>query len=160
MISTLFLVFSLLTPDLHSIPHRDREFKQIYLLNEAARAYREMAAAAALEGIELIPISGYRSKTEQIYLYRKFGPKRAAPPGFSYHEKGLAVDFIGIERFIPNEEVNFNKLKQIERVCTSELLGWKCPTITYWWLYSRAKEFGFHQTVDSELWHWEYKKPI
>jgi zinc D-Ala-D-Ala carboxypeptidase len=159
MTPAFFLVFTLLVPDIETIPHRNRDAKHIFLQTEAAHAYKEMAAAAAHEGIELIPISGYRSKNEQTYLYKKFGPKRAAPPGSSYHEKGLAVDFTGIERFISNEDINYKNLKQIERTCTSEQLGWKCPTITYWWLYSKAEEFGFHQTVETELWHWEFKKP-
>ena len=36
--------------------------------------------------------SGYRSPEKQAELYEKFGPPRAAPPGKSRHESGLAID--------------------------------------------------------------------
>lgn len=37
-------------------------------------------------------VSGYRSFAEQAALYAKYGPGRAAPPGSSNHEYGLAID--------------------------------------------------------------------
>lgn len=37
--------------------------------------------------------SGYRSFAEQAYLWNLYGAPRAAPPGHSNHELGLAVDF-------------------------------------------------------------------
>ena len=36
--------------------------------------------------------SGYRSPEKQAALYKKIGPPKAAPPGRSLHEKGLAID--------------------------------------------------------------------
>jgi hypothetical protein len=36
--------------------------------------------------------SGYRSPEEQAKLYAKLGPPKAAPPGRSRHESGLAID--------------------------------------------------------------------
>jgi D-alanyl-D-alanine carboxypeptidase len=48
---------------------------------------------AKSKGIELKPTSGFRSNAEQQALYDKYGPGRAARPGTSNHEKGLAVDF-------------------------------------------------------------------
>lgn len=36
--------------------------------------------------------SGYRSTQEQAALYAKLGPPKAAPPGRSRHESGLAID--------------------------------------------------------------------
>jgi uncharacterized protein YcbK (DUF882 family) len=36
--------------------------------------------------------SGYRSPEEQAELYAKLGPPKAAPPGRSRHERGLAID--------------------------------------------------------------------
>lgn len=36
--------------------------------------------------------SGYRSPEEQAALYAKLGPPKAAPPGRSRHESGLAID--------------------------------------------------------------------
>lgn len=36
--------------------------------------------------------SGYRTSSEQADLFRRYGPGRAAPPGRSMHEQGLAID--------------------------------------------------------------------
>ncbi|MDQ7826559.1 MAG: D-alanyl-D-alanine carboxypeptidase family protein [Candidatus Eremiobacteraeota bacterium] len=52
-----------------------------------------MIAAAKQDGVNLDIISGFRSRGEQEALYAKYGPGRAAKPGTSNHEKGLAVDF-------------------------------------------------------------------
>ncbi|MGV8118322.1 MAG: D-alanyl-D-alanine carboxypeptidase family protein [Candidatus Xenobiia bacterium LiM19] len=52
-----------------------------------------MIAAAKADGVNLDIISGYRSNEEQKQLYAKYGPGRAAKPGTSNHEKGMAVDF-------------------------------------------------------------------
>jgi D-alanyl-D-alanine carboxypeptidase-like protein len=42
--------------------------------------------------------SGYRSQTEQARLYRRFlagqMPGPVAPPGYSYHELGRAIDVL------------------------------------------------------------------
>lgn len=40
----------------------------------------------------VIITSAYRSYKEQADLYKKYGPGRAAPPGRSLHEFGLAID--------------------------------------------------------------------
>lgn len=52
-----------------------------------------MINAAKQDGVNLDIISGYRSHQEQQALYDKYGPGRAAKPGTSNHEKGMAVDF-------------------------------------------------------------------
>ncbi len=52
-----------------------------------------MIAAAKKDGVNLDIISGFRSNAEQKQLYAKYGPGRAAKPGTSNHEKGVAVDF-------------------------------------------------------------------
>lgn len=52
-----------------------------------------MIAAAKADGVNLDIISGFRSNQEQKALYAKYGPGRAAKPGTSNHEKGMAVDF-------------------------------------------------------------------
>jgi hypothetical protein len=41
--------------------------------------------------------SGYRSPEEQAKLYAKLGPPKAAPPGRSRHESGLAVDMNSVD---------------------------------------------------------------
>ncbi len=47
---------------------------------------------AAEAGISVRITSSYRSITEQKSLFRKFGAGRAAQPGQSFHNYGLAVD--------------------------------------------------------------------
>lgn len=48
---------------------------------------------AALGGILSVgPWGGFRSFEQQASLYAKYGPGRAAPPGSSNHEYGLAID--------------------------------------------------------------------
>ncbi len=54
---------------------------------------KAMIEDAKKDGVNLDIISGYRSHQEQQQLYNKYGPGRAARPGTSNHEKGVAVDF-------------------------------------------------------------------
>ena len=75
----------------------------------AAKAYNDMAAAAAADGISLVPLSGYRSHQRQTdnynasiqrYLQQGLSQENAerrtegyyAIPGTSEHEAGLAID--------------------------------------------------------------------
>jgi len=94
-----------------------------------AKAFRMMAKAARKVGVELGIRSGYRSFKKQAALYRKYKKGEgnlAAPPGFSNHESGRALDL-----FITNDRV-------------------------YAWLQAHASSYGFHRTVPGEPWHWEY----
>ena len=156
----LLLLLSLSATNLESIPHRNKDNKTLLLETEAAVAFRNMAASAAKDGIELIPISAWRSHKHQKRLYKKYGPLRAAPPGQSNHEEGLAVDFAGVQRFVYNKKINTKDLPRVRKVCIKKTNGWTCPTITYWWLSLNAKRFGFYQTVDYEPWHWTFKKSL
>ncbi len=68
------------------------------LLPEFARAVDEVFAAAEDEGIGILIVSTYRSSAEQSKLHRAWIRRGktglpAAPPGQSFHEFGLAVDF-------------------------------------------------------------------
>ena len=102
------------------------------LHHAAAAAFQRMSARAREEGVALRVTSGYRSRREQRWLYERYrkglGPK-AARPGRSNHQRGLAVDLVvgGVTSF------------------------------TYEWLTSHACRFGFRRTVASEPWHWEYR---
>jgi D-alanyl-D-alanine carboxypeptidase len=70
------------------------------LRTEAADAYKQMAKAAKSAGVNIIPVSGYRSYSQQASLYdsyvRQYGQATAdtlaARPGFSEHQTGLAMD--------------------------------------------------------------------
>ncbi len=102
------------------------------LRRDAAASFLRMAAAARSEGIWLWVTSGYRTRKEQRRLYERYrkglGPK-AARPGRSNHQRGLAVDVI-----VGDEE-----------------------SPTYRWLAANACRHGFRRTVPSEPWHWEYR---
>jgi D-alanyl-D-alanine carboxypeptidase len=101
------------------------------LRRDAAKAFQRMHLAARRDSIGLRAISGYRSAREQRLLYRLYrkglGPK-AARPGRSNHQRGIAVDLI---------------------------VGHELSPI-YRWLETNACRHGFRRTVASEPWHWEY----
>jgi LAS superfamily LD-carboxypeptidase LdcB len=96
---------------------------------KTARAFREMARAAAKKGLYLGIRSGFRSHEQQAMLYqwyqRGWG-NLAARPGYSNHQSGRAVDI-----YIDDYAV-------------------------YEWLKQNAAKFGFKRTVKREAWHWEY----
>lgn len=111
-----------------------------YFLNkDAAHAFRELHAAAAMDGHELRVNSAFRKHEEQKQLFRALGPNIAAKPGYSNHQHGSAVDIADTERFCGKKE--------------------KCPTIKYWWLKKNAHKYGFYQTVSHERWHWDWTSP-
>ncbi|MCB9675319.1 MAG: D-alanyl-D-alanine carboxypeptidase family protein [Alphaproteobacteria bacterium] len=97
-----------------------------------ARAFRKMERAAKDDGVTLGVVSGFRTFAEQQVLYDCYlsgdcnDGNLAAPPGFSNHQSGLALD-----------------------------LNTHVPAVRKW-LRSRGREFGFAATVRSEPWHWEY----
>lgn len=70
------------------------------LRSQAADAYKQFAKAAKAAGVNIMPISGYRSYSQQASLYdsyvRQYGQATAdtlaARPGFSEHQTGLAMD--------------------------------------------------------------------
>jgi zinc D-Ala-D-Ala carboxypeptidase len=99
---------------------------------DAAVAFERMAAEAREAGQPLLITSAWRSYQQQRYLWRLYrkgrGPK-AARPGRSNHNRGLAVDLV-----VGNDD-----------------------SPTYDWLASNACRFGFRRTVASEPWHWEYR---
>ncbi|WNG54487.1 D-alanyl-D-alanine carboxypeptidase [Archangium gephyra] len=102
------------------------------LRRDAAASFLRMATAARGDGIWLWVTSGYRTRREQRLLYERYrkglGPK-AARPGRSNHQRGLAVDVV-----VGDEE-----------------------SPTYRWLAANACRHGFRRTVPSEPWHWEYR---
>jgi len=94
-----------------------------------AIAFRAMARAASKAGIDLRIRSAFRSFAKQTKLYkqyRKGSGNLAAPPGYSNHESGRALDLV--------------------------ITDYK----TYEWLSTHASTYGFHRTVSGEPWHWEY----
>lgn len=105
------------------------------LLAPAAKAWEEMRAAAAADGVDLRTIDTYRSYDVQASAYQDHltGKKKAnvLPPGKSEHGHGLAVD-----------------------VTNGSLVG---PGDPEWnWLNANAGRFGWHP-ISNESWHWEFR---
>jgi D-alanyl-D-alanine carboxypeptidase len=129
---------------------------EIRLKEPAAQAFWQMAAAARTNGIELVPISGFRTVDEQKKLFFEIGKERnqtpaqramvSAPPGYSEHHTGYAIDIGDASAPSSNLSPDFDK------------------TEAFRWLESNAAQFSFElsfpkhnpQGVSYEPWHWRY----
>ncbi|HEX5756067.1 MAG TPA: M15 family metallopeptidase [Arenimonas sp.] len=138
-------------PDRLALAGFDRFRRPLWLLQPAARAWQRLRAAAAIEGIALDAISGYRSHDYQLGIFER---KRArglsvdeilavnAAPGYSEHHGGCALD-IGTPGEPPAEE-SFE------------------ATPAFSWLSRHAGGFGFALSyprgnphgINYEPWHW------
>lgn len=100
------------------------------LWGPAARAFQQMSAAAAQDGVAIRVSDSYRSFDEQVDLAERKGLYRqgglAAVPGTSNHGWGRALDI--------------------------DTSGG-----TVEWLRANAARFGFHEDVPREPWHWTYR---
>lgn len=104
----------------------------LYLEASAADAYLKMRAAAAADGVQLVPSgprSAFRSTADQAEL-NVSRAEFAAPVGYSNHQAGRAIDL----------ETNVGS------------------NAAYRWLVSNAHRFRFYATVQREPWHWEHKR--
>jgi len=129
--------------------------RKAYLNREAAEMFKQMQLAAQQEGIEIIPVSGFRSVADQKKLFerqiqrqgsKKAASKLSAPPGFSEHHTGYALD-VGDGKS-PNTilKLTFDS------------------TEAYRWLEVHAAQYGFElsfpknnfQGVSYEPWHWRF----
>jgi D-alanyl-D-alanine carboxypeptidase len=125
--------------------------KPVRLAPRAAAAWRRMQAAAAADGITLIPLSGFRSIARQTRIIRRHlaagrDPadlfRYVAAPGFSEHHTGRAID-IGDPSDVSIED-------SFER------------TPAFRWLRRHAAQFGFVMSyprrnphgIGYEPWHW------
>lgn len=137
-------------PDLVVIGTNDQS-QPIRLTRGAAAAWQSLQASAADAGITLVPISGFRSVARQAEIIReKLHSGRqlddilrfVAPPGFSEHHTGRAID-IGSPDHIELDE-DF------------------AQTTAYRWLEAHAGSFGFrlsyphgnYNGIGFEPWHW------
>lgn len=99
-----------------------------------ARAYKRMAADAQRDGVHLDIVSGFRTHDEQVHLYGCYksgscnNGNQAAPPGYSNHQSGHALDLNSHDR----------------------------GSAQYRWLNANAHRYGFSETVAGEPWHWEH----
>ncbi|MEL6556038.1 MAG: M15 family metallopeptidase [Cyanobacteria bacterium J06621_11] len=123
---------------------------------DAAQALLEMVAAARVEGIWLVPASGYRTIAQQRTLFsaqiaKKGSPEEAAtvsaPPGYSEHHTGYAIDLT--DGTLPQ---------------TQDISDAFAETAAYQWLVANASTYGFElsfpedneQGIAFEPWHWRY----
>lgn len=129
------------------------EFK---LRASAAQSYLDMSAAAQQEGIELTVISAFRSTEEQEKLFFDISRQRnqslqqraqtSAPPGYSEHHTGNAIDLGDAAVPSANLSPNFEQ------------------TRAFRWLEQNAKRYSFElsfprnncQGVMYEPWHWRF----
>lgn len=132
---------------------RDRPLK---LRKAAARQFRAMSASARASGVAIVPISGFRTIKDQQHLFfdvkaqrGQTATKRAevsAPPGYSEHHTGYAVDIGDGRAPATNLSTSFEK------------------TRAYKWLSVNAARYSFElsfaknnrQGVSYEPWHWRY----
>ena len=128
----------------------------IKLRKSAAEAFNQMQAAARSEGINLVVISGFRSIKDQDYLFFEVKAERgqtastrasvSAPPGYSEHHTGYAVDIGDAGVPATNLSPDFEN------------------TPAYKWLEANAAHYSFEisfprnnpQGVSYEPWHWRF----
>ncbi|PSB02285.1 M15 family metallopeptidase [Merismopedia glauca] len=129
---------------------------RIKLHKAAAKKYKAMIAAARSQGVIIVPISGFRSVNDQDTIF--FGVKAqrnqdvrerakvSAPPGYSEHHTGYAVD-IGDGRSPATD------LKQSFE-----------NTKAFKWMRQNAARYQFElsfpknnpQGLSYEPWHWRF----
>lgn len=130
---------------------RNPDGRVLRLAPRAAAAWRRMQAAAQADGIELIPISAFRSVRRQTKIIReKLAAGRpiadiltsVAAPGCSEHHTGRALDLGSPEELELDEHF--------------------ARTAQFRWLKKNAARFGFRLSFPKdnphgivyEPWHW------
>lgn len=128
----------------------------IRLRQRAAAQFQAMVAAAEADGITLVPISGFRSLADQKHLFFEVKAERgqdttqraevSAPPGYSEHHTGYAVDIGDGDRPDTHVKTSFEE------------------TPAFQWLQANAAHYSFElsfpknnpQGVAYEPWHWRF----
>jgi len=130
--------------------------RAVQLRPAAAQQLEAMIADAERQSIYLVPLSGFRSIADQQYLFFNVKAERAqdtstraevsAPPGYSEHHTGYAID-IGDANFPDaNLQVTFEN------------------TSAFQWLEDNAARYSFElsfppdndQGIQYEPWHWRF----
>ena len=129
----------------------------LQLQREAAEAFLAMQNAAAADGVDLRALSGFRSIALQKHIFFDVKSERnqsaserarvSAPPGFSEHSTGYALD-LGDGR-----QPGSNLSRSFE------------DTAAFAWLQRHANRFHFElsfplnnpQGVSYEPWHWRFE---
>jgi len=132
------------------------EGRPIRLLPAAADAWHRMHRKAAQDGIELLPVSGFRSIARQTELIRaklEAGQpldailRYVAAPGFSEHHTGRALD-ISSPGHTDLEEA-------FERTPAFQWLDRYAPSFGFSLTYPRGNANG----IGYEPWHWCWHSP-
>lgn len=128
----------------------------IRLRAKAAEKFLQMQSDARAQGIILTPISGFRSISDQEYLFFRIKEKRnqptskraqvSAPPGYSEHHTGYAIDIGDGNAPATNLNTTFEQ------------------TPAYKWLSQNAARYSFElsftpdnlQGISYEPWHWRF----
>lgn len=128
----------------------------ILMQPEAADRFESMVTAAAGDGVYLMPISGFRTISDQQYLFFEIKAERgqtastraevSAPPGYSEHHTGYAIDIGDADQPEANLSVDFE------------------ATAAFQWLADNAPRYNFElsfpegnpQGVQYEPWHWRF----
>jgi LAS superfamily LD-carboxypeptidase LdcB len=131
----------------------EQRFERLHV--EAGLELLKMMDAARLDGVWLIPVSGFRDMARQAMLFQletehlgseEAAARAVAPPGYSEHHTGYAVDLAdGLARAF-DVSLSFGQTK------------------AFAWLMTHAHEFGFElsfpldnpQGVNYEPWHWRF----
>lgn len=128
----------------------------IRLRTSAAEQFEAMVQAARRDGVQLMPLSGFRSHSEQETIF--FGVRAArgqdaqtraevsAPPGYSEHHTGYAIDIGDANQTSTHLDQDFE------------------DTRAYRWMDDNASRYGFElsfprnnfQQVSFEPWHWRF----
>jgi zinc D-Ala-D-Ala carboxypeptidase len=131
--------------------------KPIMLEKRAAQELSGLIESARAKGIRLRVISGFRSIEYQKGVYARAvkryktpakAARHVAPPGYSQHHTGRAVDLGDADHPATDLEVSF------------------AGTTAFAWLAMHAVEFGYNlsfpknnpQGVSYEPWHWYYQE--
>jgi len=127
------------------------------LREDAARELLAMQKAAAADGVQITVISAFRDLAVQRHLFFEVGAERSqspevrarvsAPPGFSEHSTGFAVDLGEGRRPQTNLSTHFES------------------TDAFGWLQANAVRFHYalsfpannRQGVSYEPWHWRFQ---
>jgi D-alanyl-D-alanine carboxypeptidase len=127
--------------------------RDLMLRREAAEHLKDLVAAAAADGEELVVASAFRSYLDQRYTYERlksiYGSEAdtmSASPGHSQHQLGTAVDF-----------TNSVAAYQVQPIFGQ--------TSAAWWLQNHATQYGFvlsyppgkdETGYEFEPWHYRY----
>lgn len=132
----------------------DTDGREHKLVPEACQAWKMMQDAALLDGCQLVLVSAFRSKSRQaeIVLRKHLSGISndeifavSAPPGFSEHHTGRAID-LTTPCYAPLED-------EFEQ---SDAFAWlrdHAQDFGFLMTYPRGNEFGFLY----EPWHWCYQ---